>query len=102
MRASPDLPKQYIPVGGVSVLTRTLRVFLDHPGIDLVQVVIASADASLYAAAVAGLASRKLLAAVEGGATRQASVRSGLAALEGHAPERVLIHDAARAFVTPA
>ncbi|TMJ74613.1 MAG: bifunctional 2-C-methyl-D-erythritol 4-phosphate cytidylyltransferase/2-C-methyl-D-erythritol 2,4-cyclodiphosphate synthase, partial [Alphaproteobacteria bacterium] len=36
-RASGALPKQYAHIGGVSVLTRTLGVFLDHPGIDLVQ-----------------------------------------------------------------
>ena len=35
-----------------------------------------------------------------GGSTRQASVHSGLEALAGHAPDRVLIHDAARPFVT--
>ncbi len=33
---------------------------------------------------------------VTGGATRQDSVRNGLLALQSHAPERVLIHDAAR------
>ena len=35
------------------------------------------------------------------GATRQISVRNGLRALAPYAPDRVLIHDAARPFVTP-
>ena len=39
----------------VPVLTRTLGVFLDHPSIDLVQVVIAAGDEPLYAAAIASL-----------------------------------------------
>jgi 2-C-methyl-D-erythritol 4-phosphate cytidylyltransferase/2-C-methyl-D-erythritol 2,4-cyclodiphosphate synthase len=36
---------------------------------------------------------------VHGGATRQASVRAGLEALDGSAPDIVLIHDAARPFL---
>ena len=40
------------------------------------------------------------LSPVTGGATRQASVMAGLKALSAHAPERVLIHDAARPFVS--
>jgi 2-C-methyl-D-erythritol 4-phosphate cytidylyltransferase/2-C-methyl-D-erythritol 2,4-cyclodiphosphate synthase len=40
------------------------------------------------------------MAPVPGGATRQASVRAGLDALRGAAPELVLIHDAARPFLS--
>jgi 2-C-methyl-D-erythritol 4-phosphate cytidylyltransferase / 2-C-methyl-D-erythritol 2,4-cyclodiphosphate synthase len=100
-RASGSLPKQYVRIGGVSVLARTLGVFLDHPGIDLVQVAIGAGDEPLYSSAVASLGDDRLLAPVPGGATRQASVRNGLRALTPHAPNRVLIHDAARPFVTP-
>ena len=39
------------------------------------------------------------MAAVAGGATRQESVRLGLEALVVHAPDIVLVHDAARPFV---
>jgi 2-C-methyl-D-erythritol 4-phosphate cytidylyltransferase/2-C-methyl-D-erythritol 2,4-cyclodiphosphate synthase len=100
-RAAGPLPKQYAKVGGVPVLARTLGVFLDHPRIDLVQVVIGAGDVALYHAAVEGLRCDRLLAPVEGGATRQASVRNGLAALAGHAPGKVLVHDAVRPFVAP-
>lgn len=41
------------------------------------------------------------LAAVPGGATRQASVLAGLEALVAHAPDVVLVHDAARPFIPP-
>jgi 2-C-methyl-D-erythritol 4-phosphate cytidylyltransferase / 2-C-methyl-D-erythritol 2,4-cyclodiphosphate synthase len=44
--------------------------------------------------------SAKLLPAAGGGATRQASVRAGLSVLAAHVPERVLIHDAVRPFVS--
>ena len=100
-RASGPLPKQYVRIGGVSILARTLGVFLDHPGIDLVQVAIAAGDEPLYATAVASLGDSRLLPPIVGGATRQVSVRNGLRALAPHAPDRILIHDAARPFVTP-
>jgi 2-C-methyl-D-erythritol 4-phosphate cytidylyltransferase / 2-C-methyl-D-erythritol 2,4-cyclodiphosphate synthase len=38
---------------------------------------------------------------VPGGATRQDSVRAGLEALAPHAPDIVLVHDAARPFIPP-
>jgi 2-C-methyl-D-erythritol 4-phosphate cytidylyltransferase/2-C-methyl-D-erythritol 2,4-cyclodiphosphate synthase len=53
-------------------------------------------EAEPIAAALAGLS---VLAAVPGGATRQASVSAGLHALVPHAPELVLVHDAARPFL---
>jgi 2-C-methyl-D-erythritol 4-phosphate cytidylyltransferase/2-C-methyl-D-erythritol 2,4-cyclodiphosphate synthase len=99
-RAASTLPKQYARIGGTSVLTRTLRVFVEHAGIDLVQVVIGASDADHYAAVVEGLGGNRLLPPVPGGATRQASVHNGLEALAAHAPDRVLIHDAVRPFVT--
>jgi len=99
-RASSTLPKQYARIGGASVLARTLRVFLGHPGVDLVQVVIGGGDAEHYVLAVQTVGEGKLLSPVHGGPTRQASVRNGLAALTAHAPDRVLIHDAVRPFVT--
>jgi 2-C-methyl-D-erythritol 4-phosphate cytidylyltransferase/2-C-methyl-D-erythritol 2,4-cyclodiphosphate synthase len=99
-RARGSGPKQYAAVGGVPVLAHALRPFLAHPDIALVAVAIARGDEALYAAAVAGLASGKLLNPIGGGATRQATVGNGLRALSAHLPDRVLIHDAARPFVT--
>jgi 2-C-methyl-D-erythritol 4-phosphate cytidylyltransferase/2-C-methyl-D-erythritol 2,4-cyclodiphosphate synthase len=93
-RAGGGLPKQYRLLGGRPVLRRTVEAFLAHPAIDAVQVVIHPEDRELYDAAVAGL---PLPAPLTGGATRQESVRRGLEAVEtGY----VLIHDAARPFVT--
>jgi len=99
-RAASVVPKQYMQLGGLAVLARTLRTFLEHPGVDVVQVVIADGDAAHYTAAVGELECARLLAPVQGGPTRQASVHRGLEALKVHAPYRVLIHDAVRPFVT--
>jgi 2-C-methyl-D-erythritol 4-phosphate cytidylyltransferase/2-C-methyl-D-erythritol 2,4-cyclodiphosphate synthase len=99
-RARGPQPKQYAAIGGVPVLAYALRAFLAHPDIALVAVAIAQGDEARYRAAVAGLASDKLLSPIGGGPTRQASVGNGLSALGVHLPDLVLIHDAARPFVT--
>jgi hypothetical protein len=70
-----------------------------HDEISAVQPVIHPDDAGLFEAAVAGL---DLLPAVPGGASRQASVRAGLEALEPRSPDLVLVHDAARPFASAA
>lgn len=91
-------PKQYRAVGGVPVLARSLAAFLDRPEIDMVLPVIHADHAALYAAL--GLSGERLLAPVTGGDTRQASVLAGLQALAPKNPDIVLIHDAARPFVS--
>jgi 2-C-methyl-D-erythritol 4-phosphate cytidylyltransferase/2-C-methyl-D-erythritol 2,4-cyclodiphosphate synthase len=95
-RAGGDLPKQYRHLAGEPVIRPTLAAFLAHPQIAAVQPVIHPDDAKLFDAAAAGL---RALPPVHGGATRQASVRAGLEALDGSAPDIVLIHDAARPFL---
>ena len=97
VRAGDGRPKQYRRIGGVPVLRRTVKAFLDHPDIDGVMVAANPEHADLYQQAVGDL---DLPSPAIGGATRQASVLAGLKALEGDPPEVVLIHDAARAFVT--
>jgi 2-C-methyl-D-erythritol 4-phosphate cytidylyltransferase/2-C-methyl-D-erythritol 2,4-cyclodiphosphate synthase len=99
-RAGGGVPKQYRDVAGEPMIRPTLCAFLHHAGIGLVQPVINGADEESYRAATAGL--EKLSPAVPGGATRQASVRAGLEALAVRAPALVLIHDAARPFLTKA
>jgi len=89
------LPKQYLPLGGASVLRHAVAAFVAHPRIAGVQVVIRAEDRGLFEKTVAGLA---LLPPVPGGAERQDSVRLGLEALVCRAPARVLIHDGARPF----
>ena len=93
------VPKQYATLGGAPMLTRTLEALASHDGIDLVQVVVHPDDLDLYAAAVANIGA-KLLPPVPGGATRQQSGLAGLEALAAHGASHVLIHDAARPFVT--
>ncbi|MEN0652235.1 MULTISPECIES: bifunctional 2-C-methyl-D-erythritol 4-phosphate cytidylyltransferase/2-C-methyl-D-erythritol 2,4-cyclodiphosphate synthase [Hyphobacterium] len=96
-RAGGGIPKQYRMLGGVAVLRRTAEVLDRHPGVDSLVVVINPDDARLAHEALGDIEA----VLVPGGATRTASVRAGLAALPGNA-ELVLIHDAARPFVSAA
>jgi 2-C-methyl-D-erythritol 4-phosphate cytidylyltransferase/2-C-methyl-D-erythritol 2,4-cyclodiphosphate synthase len=98
LRAGAGGPKQFRMLGGRPVIARAMAPFCDHPEVALVQPVRNPDDAGIFDGALQGLNYR---AAVDGGATRQASVRAGLEALAKDAPDIVLIHDAARAFVTP-
>jgi 2-C-methyl-D-erythritol 4-phosphate cytidylyltransferase/2-C-methyl-D-erythritol 2,4-cyclodiphosphate synthase len=94
-RFGGTLPKQYLPLGGSSVLRHALGAFAANKRIAGIQVTIRPEDRDAYDAAVAGL---ELLPPVAGGAERQDSVRLGLEALAPLQPRRVLIHDGARPF----
>ncbi len=97
LRAGGERPKQYQAIGGKPVIAHTTEAFLAHPGIDHVQVVIGEDHKGLYDEALGHL---PLPEPVPGGATRQASVLAGLKAVALVEPDLVLIHDAARPFVS--
>ena len=98
-RTGMPYPKQYRSLKGAPLVRDSLRLFASHPEVDLVQPVIHPDDTARFKAASEGLAIAKPVA---GGATRQGSVRAGLEALERSAPAIVLVHDAARPFVSEA
>jgi 2-C-methyl-D-erythritol 4-phosphate cytidylyltransferase / 2-C-methyl-D-erythritol 2,4-cyclodiphosphate synthase len=97
LRAGGGVPKQYRPMPGGTAIQRSLALFAGHAEVTLVQPVIHSDDHDAFMRAATGL---ELLPAVFGGATRQDSVRAGLAALSAQKPDIVLIHDAARPFAS--
>ena len=85
-------------LGRLPVLSRTLRVFDDHPMIDTI-IVVAREDRLAKISRVCS-AYEKVRIVVPGGDTRQQSVLNGLCAL----PEEfqlVAVHDGARPLVTP-
>ena len=99
VRFGGDVPKQYLTLAGRAVLRHSAETFASHPDIDAVRVVIRADDRTIYDDAMAGL---DILAPVTGGTTRQESSRLGLESLAELAPDRVLIHDAARPFIDEA
>ncbi|MEE8139356.1 MAG: 2-C-methyl-D-erythritol 4-phosphate cytidylyltransferase, partial [Alphaproteobacteria bacterium] len=94
--AGAPSPKQYLPLCGRPMLTHAVAAFQDADGVAAMRVVIHADDRALYDDAVGHLG---LLDPVQGGATRQDSVRLGLESLAGEGFETVLIHDAARPLV---
>jgi 2-C-methyl-D-erythritol 4-phosphate cytidylyltransferase/2-C-methyl-D-erythritol 2,4-cyclodiphosphate synthase len=97
LRAGAGGPKQYRMIGGQTVIFRAMEAFCRHPDVFAVQPVVNPDDADVFNEAVSGL---RHAPPTHGGATRQASVHAGLEALAAEKPEIVLIHDAARPFVT--
>jgi 2-C-methyl-D-erythritol 4-phosphate cytidylyltransferase / 2-C-methyl-D-erythritol 2,4-cyclodiphosphate synthase len=99
LRAGAGGPKQYRVIGGQSVIFRAMAPFCGHPQVSAVQPVLNPDDIAMFNDAVLGL---QHAAPATGGATRQASVHAGLEALVREKPDVVLIHDAARPFVSSA
>lgn len=93
-RAGGDVPKQWRMVAGRSIAAHTVSLFVDHADINTVVVVAHPEDTHI--------AARLGVEIVAGGATRDASVRAGLEALEGRGFDYVLVHDVARSLVPPA
>jgi len=89
-RFGSEVPKQFLPLAGQPVIRHAFRRLAEHAS--LLQPV---GDAAAIEAALAGLSHLRVVA---GGATRQDSVRAGLEALVPHAPDVVLVHDAARPY----
>ena len=89
-------PKQLLDLGGGSMLHHSLSAFLTHPR---VSEVILVKPAGPLALAVPDLADARKLRAVDGGERRQDSVANGFDAVDPKS-DVILIHDAARPFVT--
>ncbi|MGH1425226.1 MAG: bifunctional 2-C-methyl-D-erythritol 4-phosphate cytidylyltransferase/2-C-methyl-D-erythritol 2,4-cyclodiphosphate synthase [Pseudooceanicola sp.] len=89
-RAGGGLPKQWRPLAGRRVIDWTLSAF-DEARIDRVIVVVHPDDRAIPLP--------DHVTRVVGGATRDASVQAGLAALTDSPPDIVLIHDSARPCV---
>ncbi len=98
VRAGPGEPKQFRSIFGIPMLLRALRPFTSHPDVGQVVVALPPGFAERPPEWLGKLRGERLTL-VTGGATRPDSVRAGLAALTGGASV-VLIHDAARPFVS--
>jgi len=93
------LPKQYRPVGGVAVLSRSISAMLAVEAVTHVLPVIHRDHEDHFNSLL--IRDSRLLPPAFGGSNRQGSVLAGLQTLAPLRPDLVLIHDAARPFVTP-
>lgn len=92
-RFGGETPKQYRLLAGKPVLRHTVEAFLAHPAVDRVRVVIGPSHRDLCLDALRGL---PVGDPIDGGPSRQASVRLGLEALGDAPPGFVLVQDGVR------
>lgn len=97
-RMGGNVPKQFVRIGGIPIIIRTLLKFETCSDIDEIIVVVRDCDIETVKILLDEYKITKLTRIVKGGATRQASVLNGINAASGRF---VFIHDAARPFVTP-
>ncbi|SFP19120.1 2-C-methyl-D-erythritol 4-phosphate cytidylyltransferase [Geodermatophilus dictyosporus] len=93
-RLGADRPKALVELAGRPLVAWAVETLLAG-GVDEVVVTVPAAERAAFAAALPGR-----VQLVEGGATRTASVRAGLAAA-GPGADVVLVHDAARPLTPP-
>ncbi len=91
-------PKQYLPLTGNTILEHSFETFNSHPNIDKIIIMTHSEHKQEFESIP--LTSNKLHGVYIGGASRQESVYKGLIAIKSLNPKNVLIHDAARPFVS--
>ncbi len=95
-------PKQFLEVGGVPVLVRSVRAFLAVPRVDAVCVAVRAQERERVEAQMLEYNLGARVHMVEGGDHRQQSVGNALAALECDEDDVVLVHDAVRPLIDPA
>jgi len=99
-RAGQSVPKQYTRIGVKTIMALTLEKFVNHPLIDQILVVIGKDHEELFKHSLEDFSGE--ITWCTGGETRQKSVLEGLKHLSATPPDKVLIHDCARPFVSSA
>jgi ribitol-5-phosphate 2-dehydrogenase (NADP+) / D-ribitol-5-phosphate cytidylyltransferase len=99
-RIDSQLPKQYMSVKGKTILHHTITTFEHHSGIDEIFIVTNSEYRDRTKEIVNTGIFKKVSKIIDGGVTRQDSSRIGVEAADPVEFENVLIHDAARPFVS--
>ncbi len=100
-RFAGSVPKQYLSLAGVPLLTRTLQALFASERVNSLILVVPPRDERRCRTEVLEPFGLSADALVPGGADRQASVYAGLLRV-GPETDLVLVHDGARPFITPA
>jgi 2-C-methyl-D-erythritol 4-phosphate cytidylyltransferase len=102
-RMGGQVSKPYLPLGGVSILDRTLRVFIaSRMFADIILVVTETDVEYCQRLCLEAFGTKQTIRVIAGGDHRQESVYNGLEACQGQDDDVVLIHDGVRPFVTQA
>jgi 2-C-methyl-D-erythritol 4-phosphate cytidylyltransferase len=95
-------PKQFLSVGGVPVLVRSVKAFLEVSRVDAVCVAVRASERERVQAQIAEHDLGPRVHVVDGGDSRQESVGNALSALESGDEDLVLVHDAVRPLIDAA
>jgi 2-C-methyl-D-erythritol 4-phosphate cytidylyltransferase/2-C-methyl-D-erythritol 2,4-cyclodiphosphate synthase len=101
VRMGQTLKKQYLPLGGIPVVVRSLLAFERSPVVDGVVLVLPPGELELGRAFVQAYGLTKTLAVTAGGGTRHESVWAGLQVPAAQDADVILVHDGARPLVHP-
>ena len=99
-RTGLSTPKQFLPLGGKTVLEHSVQTFNDHPGIDEVVIVTATEFIERVRAIVKDNRWTKVSAVLPGGKERFDSSLAAVRHFEDNPDTVMLFHDAARPLVS--
>lgn len=99
-RISSERPKQFFELAGKTILAHTIEKFENHSSIQHIFIVTNNQYVEETREIVEQGHFKKVIKILEGGVRRQDSSRNGIMAAEEGGYENVLIHDAARPFVS--
>jgi len=102
LRMGENKPKQFIDLLGKPIIIRTLEAFENHPEIDSIAVVCLKEWQDELLALIKQYKIKKVRWIIDAGENRRQSSYNGVTAIQLDCSERdiVLIHDAARPFVS--
>ena len=95
-------PKQFLSLGGQPILVLALRAFLQVESIERIFVAVRKSEIERVQAQLREHRLQQKISVVEGGDTRQESVRNALRLLPADDDDIVLVHDAVRPLIDPA
>lgn len=101
-RIHSDIPKQFIKINDIDLVIYAIKKYNDNPHIDEVNLVTSKEYIPYVECFKEKYSLDKINKVIEGGETRQESVRLGLEALELDEKDNVLIHDGDRPLVSHA
>lgn len=97
-RLGNRVPKQFLPLGGISILERTVAVFASLPSVGEIVVVSPKDHIPRARKLLETMGCKKIVSIVPGGKERQDSVWNGINGFVSK-PDIVLVHDAVRPLV---
>lgn len=99
LRFGTETPKQFLKVAGKMIIEHTIGLFINHPSIDEIAVVIPQNYVALISMSVMENKFTKVRKIVIGGQERYQSTLAALKAFDNRGDFNILLHDAVRPLV---